>query len=74
MSCAAFDLRDDAERTVDAILMKAKTPISPAKIGIFDSANLAMPLLGGNARRRIDRVVIDHPFDDAVRGYALAVV
>lgn len=74
MQGAAFDLRDDAERTVDAVLMEAKTPISPAKIGIVDSANLSMPLLGGNARRRIDRVVVSNPFDDAVRGYALAVV
>ena len=54
--------------------MEAKPPVSPAIISMVDSANLPMPLLGGNARRRIDRVVIDDPFDDAAGIDALAVV
>src|SRR6186713_3042367 len=58
----------------DAVLVKAKAPVSAAKISTLLAVDFVLALLGGDAGRREKRMMVDEPLDDFGGRYALAVI
>ena len=55
-------------RADDAVFVKAVAPVRAAKVGALDAVHLVLPRLGGDASRRVQRMVVGHALDACVRG------